>query len=216
MLFTKKIVVIEEGDILWRFYCKNFQLTKRPMVSPRNFCQYFWSSVGGFLFWTEKEVNLRKTWLLGFCLFSLALLIGVLNGRFWKSPYIDKGSITILLSSVFLAGIPTAFRILDWFDRVPKRTRPIVILGILLALSLTIWLDRSLLGLIAPLVYFSGFVVLTIVLVYLMFLFPKIRYRLPKRLLEVFETFRAYIVSVKDKVCLEVRAPQPQSTTRAD
>lgn len=216
MFFDKKSLVIEEGDILWRFYCKNFQLTDRSVVSPRNFCQYFWNSVGGFILWSEKEVDLKKTWLLWFCLFFLTLLIDILNARFWKSSYIDKGGITILISSVFLACILTALRILDWLNRAPKKTQSIVILGFLLALSLAIWSDKSFLDLIVPLIYFGGFAILVVILVGLISLFLRTRYRLPKHLLEIFEIFRAYVVSVKDKVCLEVITPQPQSPTRSD
>lgn len=215
MFFDKKSVVIEESDILWRFYCKDFQLTDRPVVAPRNFCQYFWGSVGGFILWVEKEMDLRKVWLLGCCLFLLTFLIGVLNARFWKSFYIDAGVFTVLLSSVFLTGIPTILRISGWINRMPKWTQPVVALGILLVIVLLVWLvDRSSLDLLVPLIYIvPGFVILGTILVCLAFLFPKMKHRLPNRLLEVFEIFRMYIVSVKGRVCIEVRAPQPQSPT---
>jgi len=55
---------IDETDILWRYYCRIYELQEIPVEPPANFCNYFWGGVFGMIgsFWAEARLWL--VWLI--------------------------------------------------------------------------------------------------------------------------------------------------------
>lgn len=204
-----------EDDILWRFYCKRFTAEGKEVESPNNLCRYFWTSVMGFGLWLGREVRLQRLWLIN--LFVTAILSGIV----WVIPDTDNAIVTILVITVavlwnfsFLVALCVSlYRV----KRVVEARAPWVIylLGfcfiILIITHLvtqgTLWPEFT--RIFGDLLRWMGYMlIVTVVLLIFTLILSTIPHRRLQKLWKVFQTFSAFVIAKKNRICPPVNPPE--------
>lgn len=110
---------IGQDDILWKFYCKYFEINKRELEHPKSLCNYFWISVGGFGLWLGREIKLRKIWLAGFVCYLAIIGIDLLNPDKSSAFYLAPTGLLAIVGSVMLTAaiLISAYRLKETVER---------------------------------------------------------------------------------------------------
>ncbi len=222
MFFNKDVLEIKETDTLWKFYQKSFTLDNQEIMPPKNFCQYFWTSVTGFQFWITREVKLWKLWVLFFGAFFLMLFCGSI---FDDSVYRSHHVIFNLLAVIFVvplaiscfAIIFASFHCLTRFiDARPKLERGLGISILVLCIGFFLFITRNsgidFVGQAIPILKFAALLVglatvITITISTLLFLWTKIPGDKKSNFAKVLKSFFAALEAKKRKICPLVESP---------
>ena len=70
------MIKLNEDDILWKGYCKFFDVANCELELPKSLCGYFWTAIIGFAL---AALTAIPTWLSGLALIALAVIPNFLD-----------------------------------------------------------------------------------------------------------------------------------------